>query len=179
MIGSLINSVYDYARKTGRRNNQSALVVKEYQNRKEDYNRRLTDARSLFNRNYYRTYIDNVDARNLMDRTQEQLRERTRAMYNSAVVTGDSSGAVGLLHRNNNKTLKEVETALDGTHQQQQNQAKSAYENSRKSLADYIQEAKTQRDEKLDAISSDGYDDIFGLMSPMINFVSSGFSGLI
>ena len=148
MIGNLINSVIDYALTSAQRRKQSEMIEREYENSKKDYDRRLAEARSVFDRNYYRTYMDRVDARKLMEQTQSQLRDRAQSLYNSGAVIGNVGGATGVLHRNNNQALQEVENGLAGEHRSQQQQALNAYESTQRSLVDYIRNAKKQREEQ-------------------------------
>lgn len=148
MIGNLINSVIDYALTSAQRRKQSEMIEREYENSKKDYDQRLAEARSVFDRNYYRTYMDKVDARKLMEQTQSQLRDRAQSLYNSAAVVGSVGGATGVLHRNNNQALQEVENSLYGEHRRQQQQARNVYESTQRSLVDYIRNAKKQREEQ-------------------------------
>lgn len=179
MIGNLLNSVMDYLATSQTQGNQRTIIENEYQNRKKSYNRKLNEAKSLFDRNYYRTYMDGVEERKIMERAQEQLRERTRAMYNTSVVTGDNSGAVGMLHRSNNNAMKQVETTLAENDNVQRRQAKNQYENSYRSLTDYIQEAKIDRGAKNYALSRSKDNNYMTLLRPFSNYVGQHFnSGL-
>ncbi len=173
MIGNFINSVFDYIAKQNERSNQHAMIEQEYGQRKNEYNRRLVEAESLFDRNYYRNYMDDVETRQLIDRTQQQLQDRTRAMYNSAVVTGDNMSTIGAMHRRNNAALQQMDTGFGQSQQQQRKQVKENYDHTRRTLMDYIRDAKNDRIKKHYAVNQNDYNDELSFLRTVTTRIGS------
>lgn len=173
MVGNFLNSVFDYIAKQNERNNQHAMIEHEYDLRKKDYNRRLAEAESLFDRNYYRNYMDDVETRHLIDRTQQQLQERTRAMYNSAVVTGDNTSSIGAMHRRNNTAMQQLDAGFGQSQQQQRKQVKEGYDNTKRTLMDYIRDAKNDRTKKHYAVNQSDYNDELSFLRTITNRIGS------
>lgn len=118
-------------------NRQAKISDGRYNVLMQHYKQQMGDATSAFNRNYYRNYLDNSNARNMLKRVREQLGEQTKAMRNAAVVTGATPEAAVAAQKNNNRVLDSVVGTLANVDADAKSRAENAYEARKQQLADF------------------------------------------
>lgn len=117
-------------------NRQSQAAEGRYNVLMQHYNQQMSDATSAFNRSYYRNYLDNSNARNMLKRVREQLGDQTKALRNAAVVTGATPEAVAAVQKNNNSVLDNVVGTLANVDAESKVRAENAYEARKQQLGD-------------------------------------------
>ena len=93
---------------------------------------------NLFNRNYYRNYLDTPTAQRMLKQLREQLGEQTRSMRNTSAVMGLTGESMAAMQKNNNKAIDSVMGSLATADVQQKEAALNNYESIRSKLDDFI-----------------------------------------
>ncbi|MBO7318365.1 MAG: hypothetical protein J6U43_06580 [Bacteroidales bacterium] len=105
---------------------------------KEYYNKEMQRANNLFNRSYYRNYLDTAPAQRMLKQLREQLGEQTRAMRNTANVMGLTGESLGAIQKSNNKAIDQAFGALASADAQQKENALLNYESVRSKLDNFL-----------------------------------------
>ena len=108
------------------------------------YQRQMDNVTSEFNRNYYRNYLDNANARNMLKQVREQLGEQSKAARNRAAVTGATGEAVAAVQKYNNRALDNVVGSLAAAEETGRESAASLYDTQRQQL-DNLMMASTMK----------------------------------
>lgn len=116
---------------------RAAISEGRYKVLMQHYNQQMDNATSAFNRSYYRNYLDNSNARNMLKRVREQLNEQTKAMRNTAVVTGATPEATIAAQKNNNRVLDSVVGTLANIDANAKSRAESVYEARKQQLDNF------------------------------------------
>ena len=133
-------------------NRQTQMSEGRYNVLMQHYQQQMNDATSAFNRSYYRNYLDNSNARNMLKRVREQLGEQTKAMRNAAVVTGATPEAAAAVQKNNNRVLDSVVGTLANIDADAKVRAENAYEERKRELGDFRLGAAVNRYNEQSAI---------------------------
>lgn len=104
----------------------------------EYYNKQMQQVTNLFNRNYYRNYLDTPTAQRMLKQLREQLGEQTRTMRNTSTVMGLTGESMAAMQKNNNKAIDSVMGSLATADVQQKEAALNNYESIRSKLDDFI-----------------------------------------
>ena len=104
----------------------------------EYYDKQMLHATNLFNRNYYRNYLDTPTAQRMLKQVREQLGEQTRSLRNTSTVMGLTGESMAAMQKNNNKTIDNVVSSLATTDERQKEAALHNYENVRSKLDDFL-----------------------------------------
>lgn len=104
----------------------------------EYYNKQMQHVTNLFNRNYYRNYLDTPTAQRMLKQLREQLGEQTRSMRNTSAVMGLTGESMAAMQKNNNKAIDSVMGSLATADVQQKEAALNNYESIRSKLDDFI-----------------------------------------
>lgn len=104
----------------------------------EYYNKQMQHVTNMFNRNYYRNYLDTPTAQRMLKQLREQLGEQTRTMRNTSTVMGLTGESMAAMQKNNNKVIDNVMGSLATADVQQKEAALYNYENVRSKLDDFI-----------------------------------------
>ena len=104
----------------------------------EYYNKQMQQVTNLFNRNYYRNYLDTPTAQRMLKQLREQLGEQTRSMRNTSAVMGLTGESMAAMQKNNNKAIDSVMGSLATADVQQKEAALYNYENVRSKLDNFI-----------------------------------------
>lgn len=138
MFKSLITPTIDFITGYSSIINKKDFIGRQFKMQQKYVDKRLNEAASLFNRNYYRSYLDTPTARNMLKQVREQLNEQSRAVRNTSVITGATPQAVAAMHQANNKMLDKVVGALSTADVQNKERAQANYEGVRNKLNDYL-----------------------------------------
>ena len=98
----------------------------------------MLHATNLFNRNYYRNYLDTPTAQRMLKQVREQLGEQTRSLRNTSTVMGLTGESMAAMQKNNNKAIDNVVISLATTDERQKEAALHNYENVRSKLDDFL-----------------------------------------
>ncbi len=101
------------------------------------YNKQMDEAQTAFNRSYYRDYLDNSNARNMLKRVQQQLNERSKAARNKAAVMGGTTESLAAMQKDNNRTLDSVIGTLASADVAAKERAENAFAARQQALGDY------------------------------------------
>ena len=104
----------------------------------EYYDKQMLHATNLFNRNYYRNYLDTPTAQRMLKQVREQLGEQTRSLRNTSTVMGLTGESMAAMQKNNNKAIDNVVISLATTDERQKEAALHNYENVRSKLDDFL-----------------------------------------
>lgn len=104
----------------------------------EYYDKQMLHATNLFNRNYYRNYLDTPTAQRMLKQVREQLGEQTRSLRNTSTVMGLTGESMAAMQKNNNKAIDNVVSSLATTDERQKEAALHNYENVRSKLDDFL-----------------------------------------
>lgn len=117
---------------------QKGYLDKYKEFNEEYYNKQMQHATNLFNRNYYRNYLDTPTAQRMLKQLREQLGEQTRSLRNTSTVMGLTGESMAAMQKNNNKAIDGVVGSLATADVQQKEAAQYNYENVRSKLDDFI-----------------------------------------
>lgn len=112
-----------------------------YRMQRDFYDKQMQKNTSLFNRTYYRNYLDTPAARNVLKQVREQLDDRTKALRNHAVVTGATPEALAAVQKSNNKLLDSAVGRLAEVGERGKEKLLFNYENKRNTLDEYMHNA--------------------------------------
>lgn len=130
--------------------------------RQQDYAlKRLNEAASVFNRNYYRNYLETPSARNMLKQVREQMNEQSRAMRNTAVITGAAPQVVASAVQNaNNKALDKAIGTMSVADAQNKHRYLVNYEDTRNRLNDYLEGALANYYDQNLALRGEHYENV-------------------
>lgn len=140
----MINGLYDYyagRKKLGSMNDYNEEKLEKQQ---EYYTRQMNNATSLFNRLYYRDYVNTPQAQNMLKHVRKQLDEQSKALRNTSVVMGYTPEAMIAKQKSNNQLLDNVVSTLSAADAQQKEKAMYNYENMRNRMEDFLHAANME-----------------------------------
>lgn len=118
---------------------KNQMLDKQWDLQNDYVKNQLNNATSMFNREYYKNYLDTPSAQNMLKRVREQLDEQNRAMRNTAVLTGATPQAMAARQRVDNKALDGAVSTLATADAQNKQHILDNYEKRRNQLNDYLQ----------------------------------------
>lgn len=131
--------------KRGEQNKQEKLASDVYDMHKKNYEKRMSEATSLFDRRYYRNYLDTPTARNMLKQVQEQMKSRSEAMRRSAAVMGYTPESLAINQKSNIEALDRMMGNLAQADVAAKEQASYNYEARRNQLNDYLFNAEVDK----------------------------------
>lgn len=142
MFKKLIDNAATYFIKSKVQDRKQDYIDKIYNMHKKNYDAQMADATSLFNRSYYRNYLESPTAQNMLKQVREQMDRRSKSLRNSAAVMGYTPESVAIMQQNNNRSLDSILGNLARTDEASKERALYAYDNKRSKLNEYMYAAK-------------------------------------
>ncbi|MBR3951426.1 MAG: hypothetical protein IKJ79_05905, partial [Bacteroidaceae bacterium] len=112
MVGDLLKGAYKYIV-----DEEAVKRQRDYQKEynklnKAYYDKQMQYATNLFNKNYYRNYLDTPTAQRMLKEAREMLGEQTRSLRNTSTVMGLTGESMAAMQKNNNKMLDNMVNSL-------------------------------------------------------------------
>lgn len=149
----------------------------QWRMQQKDVANRLNQATSLFNRNYYRNYLDMPSSRNMLKRVQEQLKEQNRALRNTSVITGATPQVVAASQAANNKLLDSVVGTLSSADAESKERQLAGYENTRNKLYDYLNGGMVNYYNQKMKLQGDRYAGLNSFLQPLVERLPGVYEG--
>lgn len=143
--------------------NKSEALDKEY------YDKQMKQATNLFNRNYYRNYLDTPTAQHLLKQLREQLGEQTRSMRNTATAMGLTGQSMAAIQKNNNATIDGVVGRLATADVQEKERALQTYDNVRSKLDAFLFDRSKDYMTKRFELKEQRINNLLGLITPTLD----------
>ena len=121
--------INDYASNKRSIKNQEKFLNDYSKYNRDYYDRQMSNATNLFNRQYYSNYLDTPTAQNMLNRLRKQLDEQNRSLRNTAQVMGLTGESYAAMQKNNNKIMENVVGRLSVADAQQKERALNNYIN--------------------------------------------------
>ena len=168
MLNYLLGSTLGMLSQNVALGHQNDYLDKQLDMQQKYVKEQLNNATSLFNRNYYRNFLEAPSARNMLKRVQEQLNEQSRALRNTAVVTGATGQNIAAVQKANNKALDEVIGTLASADAQNKERHLLNYENTRNKLNEYLHGGMMNYYNQKMKLQGDAYSGLNSFLSPYL-----------
>lgn len=176
MLDDLINGFVGYLSKGNMIDMQEEYLKKQFEMQQSYYKAQKQRSDSLFNRNYYRGYLELPGARNLMKQVREQLEEQTRALRSSAASTGATPQAIVAAQKNNNRILNSAVGTLAEQGERNREQAYMAYQTRSNQLDDYMHKAEMDNFMKKTSLELQSKQNLYSFLQPTVNQFVQGMT---
>lgn len=141
----MFSSLAIYGLKDVIRKNKQKHVEDLFDIHKQNYDAQMTNARTLFDKSYYSSYLDNPTARNMLKRVQEQMNNKSKSLRNTAAVMGYTPESLAIAQKENNRALDSMIGNLAQADVAAKERAVYAYDKRRNTLDDYLYKAKMSK----------------------------------
>lgn len=141
----MFSSLAIYGLKDVIRKNKQKHVDNLFDIHKQNYDAQMTNARTLFDKSYYSSYLDNPTARNMLKRVQEQMNNKSKSLRNTAAVMGYTPESLAIAQKENNRALDSMIGNLAQADVAAKERAVYAYDKRRNTLDDYLYKAKMSK----------------------------------
>lgn len=138
---NLAKPVVSYLMQDNEYEQQKKALREQYELMGDLYRRQSEAATSAFNRRYYRNYLDNAGARNMLKSVREQLGEQAKALRNRSVVTGATGEAAAAVQKNNARVLDSMTGTIAAAGENARMRAEDAYAADRNRLDTFMMNA--------------------------------------
>lgn len=145
MLEEMFSSLAIYGLKDVIRKNKQKHVDNLFDIHKQNYDAQMTNARTLFDKSYYSSYLDNPTARNMLKRVQEQMNNKSKSLRNTAAVMGYTPESLAIAQKENNRALDSMIGNLAQADVAAKERAVYAYDKRRNTLDDYLYKAKMSK----------------------------------
>lgn len=145
MLEEMFSSLAIYGLKDVIRKNKEKHVEDLFDIHKQNYDAQMTNARTLFDKSYYSSYLDNPTARNMLKRVQEQMNSKSKSLRNTAAVMGYTPESLAIAQKENNRALDSMIGNLAQADVAAKERAVYAYDKRRNTLDDYLYKAKMSK----------------------------------
>lgn len=145
MLEEMFSSLAIYGLKDVIRKNKQKHVEDLFDIHKQNYDAQMTNARTLFDKSYYSSYLDNPTARNMLKRVQEQMNNKSKSLRNTAAVMGYTPESLAIAQKENNRALDSMIGNLAQADVAAKERAVYAYDKRRSTLDDYLYKAKMSK----------------------------------
>ena len=136
-------------------------------------------ATNLFNKNYYRNYLDTPTAQRMLKEAREMLGEQTRSLRNTSTVMGLTGESMAAMQKNNNKMLDNMVNSLSVADVQAKEKALYDYDKVRSKLDDFIFTMRMDDAVKRNAIKEQSAQNMTTVISPYFNQILDMLGGKI
>ena len=155
-------------------NNDNLNLQRRYNERANNlanayYDKEAQYASNLFNRNYYRDYLQTPMAQNML----KQLGNQLQTMRNTSNVMGLTGESMAAMQKNNNQMLDSVAGKLAEMDVMQKDRALNSYENVRNRLGNFVFNLEMDKLNRERALEEQKYKNIYNLFSPLQSMAQS------
>lgn len=179
MVGDLLKGAYKYIV-----DEEAVKRQRDYQKEynklnKAYYDKQMQYATNLFNKNYYRNYLDTPTAQRMLKEAREMLGEQTRSLRNTSTVMGLTGESMAAMQKNNNKMLDNMVNGLSVADVQAKEKALYDYDKVRSKLDDFIFTMRMDDAVKQNAIKEQSAQNMTTVISPYFNQILGMLGGKI
>ncbi|MBR6758001.1 MAG: hypothetical protein IKM35_05960 [Bacteroidaceae bacterium] len=179
MVGDLLKGAYKYIV-----DEEAVKRQRDYQKEynklnKAYYDKQMQYATNLFNKNYYRNYLDTPTAQRMLKEAREMLGEQTRSLRNTSTVMGLTGESMAAMQKNNNKMLDNMVNSLSVADVQAKEKALYDYDKVRSKLDDFIFTMRMDDAVKRNAIKEQSAQNMTTVISPYFNQILDMLGGKI
>lgn len=179
MVGDLLKGAYKYIV-----DEEAVKRQRDYQKEynklnKAYYDKQMQYATNLFNKNYYRNYLDTPTAQRMLKEAREMLGEQTRSLRNTSTVMGLTGESMAAMQKNNNKMLDNMVNSLSVADVQAKEKALYDYDKVRSKLDDFIFTMRMDDAVKRNAIKEQSAQNMTTVISPYFNQILGMLGGKI
>ncbi len=159
-------------------NNDNLNLQRRYNERANNlanayYDKEAQYASNLFNRNYYRDYLQTPMAQNMLKQVRNQLGNQLQTMRNTSNVMGLTGESMAAMQKNNNQMLDSVAGKLAEMDVMQKDRALNSYENVRNRLGNFVFNLEMDKLNRERALEEQKYKNIYNLFSPLQSMAQS------
>ncbi len=144
MLDKIMNSTFSFLMNERELTKQRKYINSIYEMNKKHYENQLSNATSLFNKTYYRNYLDTPNARNMLKKMREQMNDKSKALRNTASVMGTTPEALAIVQKDNNRALDSLMGNLAQADATQREKALYMYEDQRNRIEELLHKAKME-----------------------------------
>ncbi|MBR2378185.1 MAG: hypothetical protein IKA91_01965 [Bacteroidaceae bacterium] len=168
MVEKLLGSTYKYIVGHEALRRQRAYQQKYNELNKAYYDKEMQYATNLFNRNYYRNYMDTPTAQRMLKQVRDMLGEQTRSLRNTSTVMGLTGESLAAMQKSNNKALDRMVGSLSTVDVQEKERALLNYEKVRSKLDNFMFNVRMDDAVKQNAFDEQEVQNRLNVLSPYI-----------
>jgi DNA-binding ferritin-like protein (Dps family) len=168
MVQNLLKTMYKYVVDQEELKRQKMYQERYNKLNKEYYDKEMQYATNLFNRNYYRNYLDTPVAQRMLKQVRDMLGEQTRSLRNTSTVMGLTGESLAAMQKSNNKALDNMVGTLSNADVQEKERALFNYDKVRSKLDNFMFNVRMDDTVKQNAFDEQDVQNKLNAISPYI-----------